>query len=309
MNAIKILLRREMWENRSITMAPLAFSGIYLLVTLLAVAGAITVQVNDYGVDFKEFARSLDSANTNAVIQMGLASLAVTFNMLMVFVSLFYLLDSLYADRKDKSILFWKSLPVSDAMIVGSKLLTAAILIPAVTLAIFFLTSIAGYLIAGTTLAFSGSSAVLAAGPGAILETTLAVLYGFLVQSIWYLPIFTWLLLVSAWSRKATLLWAVLPPWGIVALEAMTFHTDRFLDLLGERIIGVFPLAFRHSNDEIIWEYDGPHAELNIEGHDGILELLNPGAFLASPGLWGGIIVAAVFFAGAVWLRRYRDDS
>jgi ABC-2 type transport system permease protein len=309
MNAIKILLRREMWENRSITMAPLAFSGIYLLVTLLAVAGAITVQVNDYGVDFNEFARSLDSANTNAVIQMGLASLAVTFNMLMVFVSLFYLLDSLYADRKDKSILFWKSLPVSDAMIVGSKLLTAAILIPAVTLAIFFLTSIAGYLIAGTTLAFSGSSAVLAAGPGAILETTLTVLYGFLAQSIWYLPIFTWLLLVSAWSRKATLLWAVLPPWGIVALEAMTFHTDRFLDLLGERIIGVFPLAFRHSNDEFIWKYDGPHAQLNIEGHDGMLELINPGAFLASPGLWGGIIVAAVFFAGAVWLRRYRDDS
>jgi ABC-2 type transport system permease protein len=309
MNAIKVLLRREVWENRSITMAPLTFAGIYLLVTLLAVAGAITIQINDYGVDFNEFARSLDSANTGAVMQMGLTSLAVTFNMLMIIVSLFYLLDSLYADRKDKTILFWKSLPVSDVTIVGSKLLTAMVVIPLVTLVVFFLTSIAGYLIAGTTLAFSGSTSVLAAGPGAILETTVTVLYGFVVQSLWYLPIYGWLLLVSAWSRKATLLWAILPIWGVAALEAMIFHSDRFLDLMGERIIGVFPLAFRHTPDEVVWEYEGPNASMNIEGHDNISQLIDPGSFLSSPGLWGGVVVAALLFSGAVWLRRYRDES
>jgi ABC-2 type transport system permease protein len=309
MNAIKILLQREMWENRSITMAPLAASGLYILVALLAVAGAITVQVNDYGVDFHDFARSLDSANAGAVAQIALTSLAVTFNMLMLVVSLFYLLDSLYADRKDKTILFWKSLPVSDVKIVASKLLTAAVLIPAVTLVIFFVTSVVVYLIVGTTLALAGSSSVLTAGPGAILATTVTVLYAFVVQAVWYLPLFTWLLLVSAWSRKATLLWAILPLWGVAALEAMIFHTDRFASLLGERIVGVLPLAFRDVPDEVIWEYDGPHASLNIEGHDSITQLIDPGSLLASPGLWGGIIVAVVLFAGAVWLRRYRDDS
>jgi ABC-2 type transport system permease protein len=309
MNELTTLLRRELWEHRSITMAPLVFAGIYLLVVLLAVAGAITIHVNDYGVDLRDMARSLDSANAGAVMQIGLASLAVTFNGLMLFVTLFYLLDSLYADRKDKSILFWKSLPVSDTQIVTSKLVTAAAVIPAVTLVVFFFTAIASYLIGGTTIALSGSSAILAAGPGAILDTTLLFLYGFVVQSLWYMPLFGWLLLVSAWSRKATLLWAVLPPWGVAALEGLIFRTDRFVDLMGERIVGVFPLAFRHGDERIVWEYEGPNADLQIDGYDGVSQLIDPGALLASPGLWVGLVVAVAFFAGAVWLRRWRDDS
>jgi len=140
---------------------------------------------------------------------------------------------------------------------------------------------------------------------------TLAHAYALVVQTLWYLPIFGWLLLVSAWSRRAALLWAILPPVAVNVIERLVFGTSHFADLLRERLIGVYPLAFSDhaSRDPVVWRYQDSHANVNLELSHGLLELLDPGKLLASPGLWGGIAVACVFFAAAVWMRRYRDDS
>ena len=301
------LVQREIWEHRSIWITPAA---VAFVLTFLAIA--MVIMAAAFGEAFNpEIEKIADATVPDSIRRAALAGVLVgntfAFLIAMWFLMIFYCLDSLYAERKDKSILFWKSLPVSDLQIVTSKLVTGAAVIPAVTLVVFFFTAIASYLIGGITIALSGSSAILAAGPGAILDTTLLFLYGFVVQSLWYLPVFGWLLLVSAWSRKATLLWAILPPWGVAALEGLIFRSDRFVDLMGERLTGVFPLAFRHGGEEIVWE--GPHGKVEIEGYDGVTQLIDPGALLASPGLYGGLVVAAVLFAGAVWLRRWRDDS
>jgi ABC-2 type transport system permease protein len=200
---------------------------------------------------------------------------------------------------------------VSDTAVVGSKLLTAAAVIPLVTLAIFVAAGLCIYLITGLTVKFAGSGLVLSAGPAALVEATLVHLYALAVQSLWYLPLFGWLLLVSAWSRRAVLLWSVLPPIAVIVVEQIALGTRHFATLLQERLIGVYPLAFTDdpARQELVWRFEDEHANVDLQFSEGLLQLLDPGKLLSSPGLWGGIVVAALFFAGAVWMRRYRDDS
>ena len=212
MSQMTTLLRRELWENRAITVAPAVIGGLLLLIALLALGGAISIQVGDAPFDLADAVRRWPPEQTGPMLQVGLISLGVFFNSVMIFVIAFYLLDSLYADRKDRSILFWKSLPVSDTTVVLSKLATAALVIPAVTLAVFLLTAVVLWLIGGGAAAAAGNTTVLASGPGVILSTAVAFLYALLVQSLWYLPLFGWLLLASAWAKRGVLWWAARLP-------------------------------------------------------------------------------------------------
>lgn len=311
MSTLQALMRRELWEHRAIVLAPAAFGALFVVVNLLAALGVVKIHIDANDVDLAGVVSSLDAAKAGALIQLGLALVAVWLNVVMVLITTFYLLDCLYAERKDRSILFWKSLPVSDTAVVGSKLLTAAAVIPLVTLAIFVAAGLCIYLITGLTVKFAGSGLVLSAGPAALVEATLVHLYALAVQSLWYLPLFGWLLLVSAWSRRAVLLWSVLPPIAVIVVEQIALGTRHFATLLQERLIGVYPLAFTDdpARQELVWRFEDEHANVDLQFSEGLLQLLDPGKLLSSPGLWGGIVVAALFFAGAVWMRRYRDDS
>lgn len=312
MNQMAVLLRRELWENRAITAAPAVVGGLILLIAILAVAGAVTIQVGDRPYDLAAALRRLEPGQIAPLLQVALVSIGVLFNSVMIFVIAFYLLDSLYTDRKDRSILFWKSLPVSDATIVLSKLATAALVIPAITLAVFMLTALVLYLVAGGAALAAGSGVVLAQGPGVLLETAATFLYALLVQSLWYLPLFGWLLLASAWAKRGVLWWAVLPPVVLILLEDLAFGSSRLAQVLGERLSGVFPLAFRDVGErEIrIGEPGAGGAEtLEMSLPDNTLAMIDPGPLLADPGLWGGFVVAGLFIAGAIWLRRDRDET
>ncbi len=311
MNQIGILLRRELWENRAITAAPAVIGGLLLLVAILSVVGVASVHVGNMPFDAMEAARRLDAETAGPLLQIGFMTIGVTFNTVMIFVIAFYLLDSLYADRKDRSILFWKSLPVSDTTIVLSKLATAAIVIPLVTLAVFLVTDLALWLIGGVTVATAGNYALLGQGPAALLQTGLTTLYALTVQSLWYMPLFGWLLLASAWAKRGPLLWAVLPPVALILVENLAFDTHVVARLIGERVTGVFPLAFRHEADNVSQTLGHAHTEngLEIQAPESTLQLINPGPLLADPGLWGGFVVAGVFIVGAIWLRRYRDET
>jgi ABC-2 type transport system permease protein len=303
------LLRRETWEHRAIVVAPAVFGALFILISILAAAGAIHVQIGDGGVDLRAMLSSMDGRQLAAAMQMQLGSLALLFDAVMLLVITFYLLDCLYAERKDRSILFWKSLPVSDLTVVGSKLLTATVVIPVVTGLVFLATAVGIYLIIGSLALFAGSGAVLAAGPGAILETLIAVVYGMIAQSLWYLPMYGWLLLVSAWAKRTLLLWAVLPLFAVTVLERMVFGTGLFGELLRDRITGVFPVAFRPGTEEVAWEFHEGGANVSLELTESLSRLLDPAALLLSPGLWGGLIVAVLLCGAAVWLRRYRDET
>jgi ABC-2 type transport system permease protein len=207
-------------------------------------------------------------------------------------VMIFYSLGALNGERRDRSVLFWKSLPVSDTTAVLAKATLPLVIQPLVILPII----LAGHLImlalGAVTFAASGLS-IAQAWPYLHLPTIWTVMpYGLLVNVLWDVPFYGWLFVVSGWARKNTFVWAIAPWLGAALFEFLTFHTTKVLHLMQDRIFGGYQLAF---SDPKSGHAVKGFSEVDVVG------------FLTSPGLWGGLAVGAGFFALAVWLRRTRD--
>lgn len=308
MNQMITLFRRELWEHRSIYGVPIVFGGLFVVAAILGVFGLVKVTMGDgelANYTLSELADQVQPHQWRPGMEVLFASVATTLQMIMGVVVFFYLIDALYAERRDRSILFWKSLPVTDATVVGSKFLTAALVIPAVTLAVFLVTAAVLWLIAGVTALVAGTGAALGAGPGAILKTAAVMLYALVVQALWYAPLYGWLLLASAYAKRAVLLWAVLPPVGLIIAEQILFGTEHFAEFLGERVVGGYGLAFDTMHYGVGWD----SASERATAFPPLAEFLTPGRFLSAPELWVGLALAFVLLAGAVWLRRWRDEA
>ena len=276
------LLRRELWESRSIYLAPFAVTGLLLLG---AVIGAFQMPAK-----MREVAGLAPPAQQQALIDHYLISslllMATTF-----VVSVFYCLDALQSERRDRSILFWKSLPVSDLATVLSKATVPFVILPLLTVVLS--------VIAHAVLLLLSSAVLMANGQGlgtlwahvSLPEMSLMVLYHMVTaHALWYAPIYGWLLFISAWARRAPWLWAILPPLAIGVVEKIAFGSSVFGDLLARRFSG------------------GPVGTDFIVASrmmDPLMQM-TPGTFLASAGLWVGLLVAAVCLGGAVRLRRRR---
>jgi len=175
---------------------------------------------------------------------------------------------------------------------VLSKLTIPFIILPLISFVIAIATQFIMLLLGSAMLLGSGANpATLWTGPS-FVHVSLVVLYHIItVHGLWYAPIYGWLLLVSAWAPRAPFLWAVLPPFVICGLEKIAFNTSYCLGLLQYRLTG--PNAPASA---------GPHA-----AHADFMATLIPGAhFFTTPGLWTGMVAAAIFLAAAVRLRRYR---
>jgi ABC-2 type transport system permease protein len=127
------------------------------------------------------------------------------------------------------------------------------------------------------------------------LQSSAAIFYCVIVIALWHAPIYAWFLLVSAWARRLPILWALLVPLSICVFEMIAFHSRHFASFLGYRVVGWFDRAFV------------PMVKGAAQGPIDPLAQLTPGKFLATPALWLGLVVAALFLAGAVRLRRNRE--
>jgi len=204
-------------------------------------------------------------------------------------VGIFYSLEALHSERRDRSILFWKSLPVSDLITVLSKASIPLIVLPVLGFAIVVVTE--SIMLTLSTLVLLGSGLSVATLSAPVFQMLLILAYHLVtVHVLWHAPIYGWLLLVSGWAKRAAFLWATLPWLAICAVEKIAFNTTHFLAMLGYRFTG------------------GPEA---VSGASCLLDpmtQLTPGRFLSSPGLWIGLVIAAGFFAAAVRLRRYQGS-
>lgn len=275
-------VRRELWENRSIYLAP-------AIVGLLEVASLLV-----HGVRYPEQIQAvtdLDSVELQFAIGAGYGALALPILATALIAAAFYSLDALYSERRDRSILFWKSLPVSDATTVLAKALIPFAVSPAIAFAIICATQLLTLLIGTVILSLNGLSvALLWSGlPLATVPATLA--YGMVAMALWYAPLYGWLFLVSAFAKRRTILWALLPPAGVVLVENFAFHTDYFAHLLSDRFLGFLQVSF-NVEDPHHFQFDLDH--------------LTPASLLGASGLWSGLVVAALFFAAAIQLRRSR---
>jgi len=267
-------VRRELWENRFVYIAPLAVATVILFGFLIATLG---------------YAMSLTNLAQRRAALEGPYSFAMGVIMATAFiVGIFYSLDTLHGERRDRSILFWKSLPVSDLTTVLSKASIPLIVLPLLSFAIVVVTQSIMLLLSTLVLMGSGlSAATLWTG---VFQMSLMLLYHLVtVHVLWHAPIYGWLLLVSGWARRAAFLWAALPALAICAIEKIAFNTTHFAAWLGYRFSG------------------GPEA-MTMPGAFPIdpMTRLAPGTFLSTPGLWIGLAIAAAFLAAAVRLRRYQ---
>ncbi len=271
-------VRRELWENRSIYIAPLAVAALVLVGFLISAAHVRHTTGFELTLDNHRRIILLQRYDVAALLIMG-----TTF-----IVAFFYCLDALYGERRDRSVLFWKSLPVSDVTSVLAKASVPLVILPLLTFVITVVTQSIMLLLHATILLGSGVSVGTLWDHVPLGQMWVMLLYHLVaIHALWYAPIFGWLLLVSAWARRAPFLWAILPPLAIAVVEKIAFNTTYFATMLKSRLGG--------------GEEGAPFTPtMNM----GLLTHLNPGHFLASPGLWIGLAVAAAFLAGAVRLRR-----
>jgi ABC-2 type transport system permease protein len=274
---------RELWENRSIYVAPLLVAAVQVFGFAISTIGLA---------ERRRAVLLLDPAIQRARIEVpyDLAAMMMIFTVFIV--GVFYCLDALHGERRDRSILFWKSLPVSDLTTLLSKVTIPLVVLPLIAFTITVCVQVIMLLMTSANLLMHGMSPATTWAHFPVFQNWLVLLYGLIAIALWHAPIYGWLLLVSGWARRATFLWAVLPLIAINILEKIAFNTSHLAHMMKHRLIGFAAEAFAFN----------PRGRPTIES----LIQLTPGRYLSSPGLWIGLAFAAVFLAAAVRLRRYR---
>ncbi len=298
------LIRRELWEHRAIWVTPAA---IGIVVSLGVMAMLVLASGFAKELDMAIFgAQNLAGDNERRVVMTTFfLGTSWIFLIALAFLTIFYCLDSLYAERKDKSILFWRSLPVTDAETVISKLLTAVVVLPLVMSAGIFLTHLLNLIVTSIWVSSKGGSAgTLIWGSVPILDNWLAAFIVIISTGIWMSPFIGWFLLVSAWTRRMPLLVAFMPIIVIPLLEWIVFRTRFFASAVADR--GDNLPIFRDLDVERFFENEEWMHGINELS---LLEHLDIGKFLSHHETWIGIIVCGLFVTAAIYVRRYRDES
>jgi ABC-2 type transport system permease protein len=272
-------VRRELWENRSIYIAPLIVAIVVLFGFLVSTIGLP---------ERRRAILLLDPAKARAAIEAPYDMAAIMLILTAFIAGVFYCLDALYGERRERSILFWKSLPVSDRTTLLSKATIPLVVLPLVTFAIVLATQVVMLLWTSVLLISHGMSPASTWTYFPLFRNSFILLYGLAAIALWHAPIYAWALLVSGWARRATFLWAVVPFLAIGFFEKITFGTSHFASMLKDRLMGFAPAAFAFNAQSI----DSPQ--------------LTPVRYLSTPSLWLGLIFAAVVIAAAIRLRRYR---
>jgi ABC-2 type transport system permease protein len=277
-------IRRELWENRSIAIAPLIAAAVALFGFLI---NTMRVARNIRGLS------ALDPVRQRGMnLPYGMIAALVIVTGLVV--GVFYCLDALNSERRDRSILFWKSLPVSDRTTVFSKAFIPIVLLP---LYIFFVALAAQYLM---LVLSTGVFLLNGVNPAALWtrlplpRMSLVMFYGLMAHALWYAPIYSWLLLVSAWARRVAILWAILPIFAVYSVETLALGSRHFVLFLRYRMEGAMVEAFAVHP-----------ARVPLKS----LSQLTPLNFLSTSGLWLGLLFAAGCLIAAIGLRRQREPN
>lgn len=275
---------REMWENRSIFLAPLIVAAVVLF------ASAISTVALPW-----RMRTAADPARRLAAVVKPYTVAPAPIMLTALIVGVFYCLDALYSERRDRSILFWKSLPISDGTTVLSKAAIPFVVLPLIAFGLSVITRVILLHLTTIILLVNRISPATLWAQVRFFEGLVVMLYGLTVHALWFAPIYGWLLLVSAWARRVPVLWALLPLLAISALEKITFNTWHFMKMLQYRVGGAMAEAFSVTvkgggkvSMERVWD-------------------LQPGRFFGAPGLWVGVAFAAVCLTAAVRLRRNRE--
>ena len=298
------LIKRELWEHRSIYVTPAAIAVIVTLGVL-----AMLMLASGFGKELEMAIFGAQNIAGDAERRAALTGFFVmtswVFLVALMFLTVFYSLDSLYAERKDKSILFWRSMPATDAETVISKLLTAAVVIPSITAVAIWVTHLVNLIVTSIWVSAKGGDAgVLVWGSISLLDNWLAALIVVVASGLWMSPFIAWFLFVSTWAKRMPILMAFMPPIVLGLLEWIVFRTRYFFTTIGERG-DMTPLFHSLSLERFFEEEQWHNGVQNIS----LLEHMDLVGFVTDAGFWSGILVCGILTTAAIYVRRYRDDS
>ena len=282
------------------------------------------VTFNHFDNDFQSLKEGLrfvaqqDTKLLSEIAYVANLEMSLLFTMALAFVVFFYLLGSLYDDRKDRSILFWKSLPASDTLTIASKLLSAMFLAPLIFWVIYVLTNIVVMLLMSVVVMILGENPwTLFISVGSPFKAWGLVLASYFAQSIWALPLYGWLMLVSAFAPRIPLLFAILPPVILGVLQLWVDFLKTFT--LNDNLFGLFGHWFANSPliIAVAIDTDIPGKDQIVPGlgipissdYDHAVTLPNMLDRLFSTDMLIGLAIAAVFFTATLWLRRRATES
>lgn len=326
MKTLQWMLRREFWEHQgSLFRAPLIVAAILLLVTAGSAGyGLLSHNLNVHATINGRVLQQVVLADMpqplrDQIVQVAASSylaVAMPLFIMLAFSLFFYCLSALYDERRDRSVLFWKSLPLSDQMTVVSKVLTAAVVGPVITMALALAMSLALLLILGVLLAFNGVNLF-----GALLTTPalylapLCLLAMLPVYVLWALPTIGWLLMVSSWAKSKVFLWAIgVPVIALVIVKWVDFLVtgnqgmNSGLSYIAKEVVnrglgGMVPG---------IWFSFSGHPVAMRPGQFGIelgTVLQQSWMTLTSPGVWIGAALGVAMICVAIRMRRWRDEG
>ena len=327
----KLLLKREFWEHKGgFLWAPLIAGGISLLLSLMAIivglvaarraAAAGELQIDGVNVNGLDLAQLTSAMGPEEMLQFA-QGIDVTLLLsslwpfiVLAFVAFFYCLGTLYDERKDRSVLFWKSLPLSDSQTVLSKVASVAIVAPVLAV-IAAVATLIGFMtmISIVVMLHGGNPMTLIWGPASPLTLVGGMLAWIPVYALWALPTIGWLMFCSVWARSKPFLWAIMIPLfaGIFVswfdlmrgfnLESSWFWSN----VVGRLLLGTMPgmdLIYRGGLERAGADHD----------MGSVLDHMSASSQLGSltmPELWIGVLVGAAFIFGAIRLRRWRDEG
>ncbi|MFT3789543.1 MAG: hypothetical protein QM741_00385 [Rudaea sp.] len=325
------LLRREYWEHRGgFFWAPLIAGGVIVGITLLSLIVAETTAARN-GVKLSNMNLDMISRNMtpeqiahfNAGLTTGLMGLSIPIMAILSFVVFFYLLGALYDDRRDRSVLFWKSLPISDLDTVLSKIVAAVLVAPLLAIAATIALHLAFLVLISAYAGLHGVNPLpLLWNPAPLVSMWIKLVLLIPVNALWALPTVGWLLLCSAFARSKPFLWAVALPVAFGAILGFTQLLQRlsipsswyWRNIVARILFGVVPggwfgtggdgtlrsLASGGDIDISLGKFDLVNAVLTW---DRILDAL------ASPDLWIGAAAGAGLIAAAIHFRRRRIET
>ncbi len=327
----KLLLRREFWEHKGgFFWAPLVAGAISLVLTIMAIgvgevalrkagkAGELQIAGENVivnGLDLGMLSKKLGAKEMQDLaggVDLSLFMAASWPLIVLAFVVFFYCLGALYDERKDRSVLFWKSLPLSDRDTVLSKAASALLVAPTIAIAAALATML-GYMLvfSAVVMLHGGNPMQLLWGPGSPLAVAAQFIAAIPVYALWALPTVGWLLLCSAWARSKPFLWAIMIPvfagifvsWFDLMQMFNLESTWFWKNVVARMLLSVAPGS---------WMDVAQFEHIDVDGPQGIRNLLSLKlmySVLLTTQLWAGVVAGVAMILGAIRLRRWRDDN
>ncbi|MET3107060.1 ABC-2 type transport system permease protein [Oxalobacteraceae bacterium GrIS 2.11] len=321
MKTMKWLIRREVWENKgAFFRAPLILSAVmifFLLLTLGMGKNLEHLKINDMEYNHIGDAVSVGAGELAAIaeaISTQYMWFASPLFVMLSFVIFFYCLNALYEDRRNRSILFWKSLPISDTNTVLSKLITAVVVIPLVCIVVASATALIAAILGCVALSAKGIHVF-----GLVLSTPDFYLTPFELLAIlpvyflWALPTVGWLLMVSSWARSKVFLWAVGVPGLSVVLLIWAEKMFGFglnigwymKNIVARLLLSIVPGGWLQvSANQVEKSFD-----LHKGGGTMSYMLMHSWEAIGSVDLWAGAVAGAVMIGVAIYMRRWREEA